>query len=632
MISSPPISVRRFTHRNGHCMPSPARVLRISWCEILLVVGIVVAAWRIPSPAPPRFVVHPAQHATNDPPRVWSIFLPTPSASAHSASVAALPGGDLLVAWFSGTSEGASDVTIEFARVRDGNVLDTWTALTREELQDALKRVVRKLGNPVIGVDAHGVLHLFVVSVSYGGWSGGAINHLESTDEGRSWHSIRRLVLSPFFNLSTLVRTSIVPLADGTIGLPAYHEFIHKWGLWVRLTRDGAVLSCAQMPQPVPALQPAVAPIDDHRAAAALRFGGSGGDRIPWSLTEDGGKTWQTEPPRALLNPNSSVAMIRLSDGSLLLAANPHATERSLLQLFRSHDEGRTWTLARSISHSDDPYAEVSYPALEQDGAGQIILAYTDRRSSIRVCGFNLSWLDADLDEIPVTVVQPPARSASATLAEPRAWSYGLVAQVLVVATVLRLGLTFARWCSRSASAARRRGWMWLPLGVGAAAISVVPIDGLPIAWHLHGLIGDPSVTSAVLMSVWIVAPDRLPPAPRTLLAAVPLVVLLLLLYLPLSVFPAMGIDTYALGWRPWVLLLFVAVAGVVIRVRSARGVCLAIGAAAPIAYAMGLLESDNLWDYLVDPMLLMFGVGSCLATLAVWSFRRFVRGTVASA
>jgi predicted neuraminidase len=47
---------------------------------------------------------------------------------------------------------------------------------------------------------------MHVVSVSYGGWSGSAINQLVSDDGGHTWPGARRLILSPLFNLSTLVR------------------------------------------------------------------------------------------------------------------------------------------------------------------------------------------------------------------------------------------------------------------------------------------------------------------------------------------------------------------------------------------------------------------------------------------
>jgi len=85
----------------------------------------------------------------------------------------------------------------------------TWSperaVITRELAQRQLRRYVRKLGNPVAGRDRAGRLCLFFVSVSVGGWAGSAINLMVSEDEGETWGPPRRLVASPFFNISTLV-------------------------------------------------------------------------------------------------------------------------------------------------------------------------------------------------------------------------------------------------------------------------------------------------------------------------------------------------------------------------------------------------------------------------------------------
>jgi len=40
----------------------------------------------------------------------------------------------------------------------------------------------------------------------------------------------RRLVSSPFFNLSTMVRGEPVQYADGTIGLPIYQNLLGSFG------------------------------------------------------------------------------------------------------------------------------------------------------------------------------------------------------------------------------------------------------------------------------------------------------------------------------------------------------------------------------------------------------------------
>ncbi len=364
---------------------------------LLLVAGLVAAALRVPRVPEPRFLVPPAVMPGErpDPKPIYRLIdLPQPTPSAHASCVLPLHQGDLLVAWFGGAREGARDVAIHMARLRDGLVEETWVALTRERLQELVHRVIRKLGNPVLWLDTAGRLHLQVVSVSYGGWSGSAVNHLVSEDGGHTWSTGRRLVLSPFFNLSTLVRTPPLVMEDGTIGFPCYHEFVDKWGLWVRITAEGRVLEQARMQRYEGGrLQPAVAALDPTHAVALLRSGSRHQRRIQRNATDDGGATWPQKRSLPIANPDAAVAMIRLEDGSLLLAANPLEAGRNILQLFHSLDAGQSWTPLRIVSRSDEPGAEFSYPYLAQDGLGTIHLTYTHLRKGIRLCSFNLEWL-----------------------------------------------------------------------------------------------------------------------------------------------------------------------------------------------------------------------------------------------
>jgi predicted neuraminidase len=309
-----------------------------------------------------------------------------------------LPDGSALVAWFAGTREGARDVHIHMAELRGGAVVADWPALDRGRLEALTHRTVRKLGNPVVWCAPDGALHLFVVSVGIGGWSGSAITHLGSADGGRSWGDARRLVLSPFLNLGTLVRAQPVAMADGSIGLPAYHEFIHKRGLWVQLSPDGHVLRTSAMQGGPRSLQPAVAPIDATRAVAMLRRGSDGRGARPdapppavlRTLSADGGASWSASEATGIPNPDAGVALLRLPDGSLLLACNPLTRGRHVLALMRSTDDGLTWA-EESVVEDGPPDAEFSYPCLALAPDGSVLLSYTLRRERIRVRTFRLA-------------------------------------------------------------------------------------------------------------------------------------------------------------------------------------------------------------------------------------------------
>jgi len=335
--------------------------------------------------------------------------LPRPTPSAHAATLAeVLPGTrlpvarteqdlepvHLVAAWFGGSREGAADVSLYQA---DWHANASWLPareiMTRQQAERELGRNIRKLGNPLI-VTEPGRLHLFFVSVSYGGWAGSAINRSTSTDDGKFWQPSQRIVTSPFFNLSTLVRNPGTWLSDGSLGLPVYHEFVTKHGEWLRLDPEGRVLAKERMSMPRATLQPAVVALDGQRAVAALRDAGPGENQVQWSETHDAGRSWQAGSARTIPNPNSAVAMIGLRDGSLLMAGNPIGGNRNQLSLLRSTDQGSTWTLVRVVEQSPNDRDEFSYPALIQDRTGAIHLVYTWLRKGIRHARFTQAWLN----------------------------------------------------------------------------------------------------------------------------------------------------------------------------------------------------------------------------------------------
>lgn len=386
--------------------------MRNRWvATAVFVVGLGVAISGVRTPAKPEFALpdanmrHVQQQAADalSASFTWA-DLPKPTPSAHAVTVAEiLPDNDaavhepvrLLAAWFGGSREGAADVSL-YQSVWSS--VESWAPtselLNRPEAERQLGRNIRKLGNPLL-VAEPGRLHLFFVSVSYGGWAGSAINRRVSDDGGVSWSSAHRIITSPFFNLSTLVRNPGTWLIDGSLGLPVYHEFLNKHGEWLRLDPDGRVLSKSRMAMPRPTLQPAVVPLDGTHAVAALRDAGPGPNQIQWSETRDGGQSWTQQSPRTVPNPNSAAAMIGLHDRSLLMACNPIPGNRNQLALLRSTDQGETWNLVRVIEQSPNDRDEFSYPALLQDRTGMIHLLYTWKRQGIRHARFTQAWLNS---------------------------------------------------------------------------------------------------------------------------------------------------------------------------------------------------------------------------------------------
>ena len=144
---------------------------------------------------------------------------------------------------------------------------------------------------------------------------------------------------------------------------------------------------------------------------------------------------------------------------------------------------------------------------------------------------------------------------------------------------------------------------LWIP----AAIVIIVPVAGVSIAGHLRGLWGDPSIVTFLLLFLYTVRPSSLPNRPRVSTCVLVSLFVMLPLYLPLFLLnPNVPVDLYAIGWHPkWILIAIAVIALGSVMMRRLAPRWTNIIAIALIASSVGLMESDNLWDYLVDPGLL---------------------------
>ena len=144
---------------------------------------------------------------------------------------------------------------------------------------------------------------------------------------------------------------------------------------------------------------------------------------------------------------------------------------------------------------------------------------------------------------------------------------------------------------------------LWIP----AAIVIIVPVAGVSIAGHLRGLWGDPSIVTFLLLFLYTVRPSSLPNRPRISTCVLVSLFVMLPLYLPLFLLnPNVPVDLYSYGWKPkWILIAIAVIALGSVMMRRLAPRWTNIIAIALIASSVGLMESDNLWDYLVDPGLL---------------------------
>jgi predicted neuraminidase len=275
------------------------------------------------------------------------------SASVHAASLAESPDGHLFSVWFGGTREGSADVRIYGAEgVPDANGKTLWgepvSIVSREETGESQGRWIRKLGNPVVFADARRRLGMVYVSATMGGWASSQINLLRPSDVDAPPVS-RRLVTSPFFNMSTLIKGAPVFFDNGDIALPIYHELAGKFAELLVLTPEGEVRRKIRMDYGRRTLQPVLLVEDVTHAIALMRDADSHPPRVWRSETRNAGRDWSVPESTDLHNPNSALTAVRLDDGRLLAVANNVEDERLRLSLLVSEDRGHHWRVIHRL-------------------------------------------------------------------------------------------------------------------------------------------------------------------------------------------------------------------------------------------------------------------------------------------
>ena len=333
-------------------------------------------------------------------PSLRTDWLPeTGAPSVHAASLIALKEGGVRAFWFAGSREGAPDVVINTS-VFDAKAA-RWSAPTvvmdRISAEKGLSRYIAKLGNPVPARMADGRMQLFFVSVSIGGWAGSSISSVISDDEGLTWSKPQRLITSPLINISTLVKSPAVAFADGRLGLPAYHEWIGRFGELLRIDAN-QVIDKRRMSSGRGAIQPAIFTDGPEAASAFFRQTRSNSlpKQIPVSETKDAGQSWALASDLAIANPNSALAVLTLSNGTRLMVLNNIEAGRYRLVMLMRESHSPQWQVIQVLeddeSLANDQRREFSYPYLISTNGEDAHLVYTWDRKKIKHVYFPAAW------------------------------------------------------------------------------------------------------------------------------------------------------------------------------------------------------------------------------------------------
>ena len=344
----------------------------------------------------------------------------------HASTVAVMPNGDILCAWFGGTTEGADDVAI-------------WLAIRHEEQWSKPHELIRVLDvptwNPVLFLPDSARLYAeskveetdvpprlllyYRVGKKITAWRSFVI---ESLDGGQTWSEPQALpedILGP-------IKNKPITLSDGTWLSGSSVETDDEWYCRIERSEDegrtwsGVSLKLPEHPKGI--IQPTVWESKPGHVHALMRSRGVG--QIVRSDSADGGLTWTMPYLTGLPNNNSGLDVTKLiaSPGDpgydegyapLALAYNPVTSGRTPLVISVSYDNGVTWTDQLTIAEASEAVineakqqlslsadgltkvdipGEYSYPAIISTADG-IAITYTYDRKHIHFARLSLEHL-----------------------------------------------------------------------------------------------------------------------------------------------------------------------------------------------------------------------------------------------
>jgi hypothetical protein len=190
-------------------------------------------------------------------------------------------------------------------------------------------------------------------------------------------------------------------------------------------------------------------------------------------------------------------------------------------------------------------------------------------------------------------------------------WWYAVILWGLVLGGVIR---EIQRLCGD-------RGPCWLPLA--ASWITLLHWEGLPAGRWMHGFTSNLSIPLAAILLHSVISPVLRSPL---LDARAERQTWTLGFVLGMVLYPAaLGLgpfDSYLLGWRNWGVAMWMALpTALLLWQRDRLGYILL---AAAIAWQLGILESNNAWDYVVDPIFFLISctmlLGHACRQMARWS------------
>lgn len=305
--------------------------------------------------------------------------------ASHASTLVELEPNTLLAAWFGGKHEGAKDVSI-------------YVSFYKEKKWSAPKKLIEPLikngdtlpcWNPVLFKSKSKNLYLFYkVGKNPREWFGAMI---VSKDNGNSWSNPKYLpkgILGPIRNKPIETTSGIILCGSSTESIDD-----NKWRVFIETyteSTDSWSITDINDKKNFDIIQPTFLVHSDKEIQILSR---SRHNKLISSWSEDNGKTWQKTDSINVVNSNSGVDALTLSNKSFLLVNNPLKmgkdwfNGRNVLDVESSKD-GISWKKLFDLENQKE--GEFSYPAIIQTSDKKIHVLYTYNRKYIKHVTFEL--------------------------------------------------------------------------------------------------------------------------------------------------------------------------------------------------------------------------------------------------
>jgi len=284
----------------------------------------------------------------------------------HCPSITWCANGDVLAIWFSTNTEEGREMTILASRLRLG--VAEW-----EPASVFLKAPDRNMTGSALLNDGAGTLYHFNGIEAAAGWRNLALAMRTSTDSGATWS--HPVLIDPEHRPRNQVISGTLLTREGWLVQPCDASPEGGGGTALHISRDGG----AAWEDPggtIAGIHAGVAQLADGSFYALGRSdnlpaaNGSGEQRMPCSVSRDGGRTWERSPsPFPPISSGQRLALLRLREGPLFLLSftdssdeltNPagmtfndgRLEEYTGYGLFAalSYDDGRTWPVRKLMT------------------------------------------------------------------------------------------------------------------------------------------------------------------------------------------------------------------------------------------------------------------------------------------